>query len=55
MKVFYKKRPRNIVRYLNYKNFNNEVFINNLSEYFTENTEFLKFDSFKRTTDKILE
>ena len=55
MKVFCKKRPPNIVRYCNYNNFNNKVFINDLNEYFTENTEFLSFDSFKRTIDKTLE
>ena len=55
MNVFCKKRPPNIVRYCNYNNFNNKVFINDLNEYFTENTEFLSFDSFKRTIDKTLE
>ena len=52
MKVFYKKRPPNIVRYRNYKNFNNEVFINDLNWYFTEKAEFLRFNSCKRTIDK---
>ena len=55
MKVFCKKRPPNIVRYRNYKSFINEVFINNFNEYFIENTEFLSFDSFKKTIDKTLE
>ena len=55
MKVFYIKRPPNIVRYRNYKNFNNEVVINDFNEYFTENTEFLGFNSFKRTIDRNLE
>ena len=49
MKDFYKKRPPNIVRYRNYENSNNEVFINDLNEYFTEKAEFLSFNSFKRT------
>ena len=49
-----KKQPPNIVRYHNCKNINNEVFINDLNECFTENTEFLSFDYFKRTTDKTL-
>ena len=52
MKVFYKKWPSNIARYRNYKNFNNEVFINDLNEYFTKNAEFLSFSSFKITINK---
>ena len=36
MKVFYKKQSSNIVRYRNYKNINNEVFINDLNGYFNE-------------------
>ena len=55
MKVFYKKWPSNIARYRNYKNFNNEVFINDLNEYFTKNAEFLSFSSFKITINKTLE
>ena len=35
-----KKQPPNIVRYHNCKNINNEVFINDLNECFTENTVF---------------
>ena len=49
-----RKQPPNIVGYHNCKNINNEVFINDLNECFTENTEFLSFDYFKRTTDKTL-
>ena len=55
MKVFYKKQQPNIARYHNCKNFNNEFFINDLNVYFTENTEYISFDSFKRTIDKSLE
>ena len=40
--------------YCNYKHANEEVFINDLSEYFTENVVFLSFDLFKRTIDKTL-
>ena len=36
MKVYYNERPPNIARYRNSKNFNN-VFINDLNEYFNEN------------------
>ena len=32
MKIFYKKQKPNIIRYRNYKNFNNELFINNVEE-----------------------
>ena len=39
----------------NYKDFNNKVIINDLSEYFFENADFLSFDSFKGTIDKTLE
>ena len=55
MKDFYKKRPPNIVRYRNYKNSNNDVFLNDLNEYFIEKAESLSFNSFKRTIDKALE
>ena len=55
MKVFYKKQLSNIVTHCSYKNINNKVFINDLNEYFSENTEFLSFDSFKRTINKTRE
>ena len=55
MKVFYKKQMPNIIRYRNYKKFNNEVFINDLEEQFSENNEFLNFESFKRIVDKTLD
>ena len=48
MKVFYEKQLSNIVRYYNYENFSNEVFINDLREYFTKNTEFFKFRLFQK-------
>ena len=40
-----------MIRYRNYRKFNNEVFINDLSE----NNEFLNFESFKRIVDKTLD
>ena len=55
MKVFYKKQMPNIIRYRNYKKFNNEVFINDLEEQFSENNEFLNFESFKRIVNKTLD
>ena len=55
MKVFYKKQMPNIIRYCNYKKFNNEVFINDLEEQLSENNEFLNFESFKRIVDKTLD
>ena len=55
IKVFYKRQPPNIVTYRNYKNFNDEVFVNDLNNYFTEKAEFLSFNSFNRTIDKALE
>ena len=45
----------NIIRYRNYKKFNNEFSINDLEEQFSENNEFLNFESFKRTVDKTLD
>ena len=45
----------NIIRYRNYKKFSNEVFINDLEEQFSENNEFLNFESFKRIVDKTLD
>ena len=45
----------NIFRYRNYKKFDNEVFINDLEEQFSENNEFLNFESFKRIVDKTLD
>ena len=44
-----------MIRYRNYKKFNNEVFINDLEEQFSENNEFLNFESFKRIVDKTLD
>ena len=45
----------NIIRYRNYKKFNNKVFINDLEEQFSENNEFLNFESFKRIVDRTLD
>ena len=55
MKIFYKKQKPNIIRYLNYKNFNNELFINDVEELTSRYNEPLKFESFKNIVDKILE
>ena len=58
MKVFYKKQHSNIVRYRNYRNFSNELNMNDvkkstLQEYY-EN-QFLEIEIFKRKFDCILE
>ena len=45
----------NIIRYCNYKIFNNEAFINDLKEQFSENNEFLNFESFKRIVYETLD
>ena len=55
MKIFYKKQKPNIIRYRNYKNFNNELFINDVEELTSKYNEPLKFESFKNIIDKILE
>ena len=55
MKIFYKKQKPNIIRYRNYKNFNNELFINDVEELTSKYNEPLKFESFKNIVDKILE
>ena len=58
MKVFYKKQPPNIVRYPNYKKFDNELFMNDiencLAQEYCQN-QILKFRSFKRNVHHILE
>ena len=55
MKIFYKKQKPNIIRYRNYKNFNNELFINDVEELTSKYNEPLNFESFKNIVDKILE
>ena len=55
IKIFYKKQKPNIIRYRNYKNFNNELFINDVEELTSKYNEPLKFESFKNIADKILE
>ena len=45
----------NIIRYRSYKKCNNEVFVNDIEEQFSENNEFLNFESFKRIVDKTLD
>ena len=45
----------NIIRYRNYKKLNNEVFINDLEEQFSENNEFQNFESFKLIVGKTLD
>ena len=58
MKVFHKKQRPNIIRYRNYRNFNNECFINDvqssiLREY--SQNETLEYELFKRKVDYVLE
>ena len=58
MKIFYKKQRPNIIRYRNYRNFNNECFINDvqssiLREY--SQNETLEYELFKRKVDYVLE
>ena len=55
MKIFYKKQKPNIIRYRNYKNFNNELHINDVEELTSKYNEPLKFESFENIVDKILE
>ena len=55
MKIFYKKQKPNIIRYRNYKNFNNELFVNDVEELTSKYNEPLKFESFNNIVDKILE
>ena len=58
MKVFCKKRNPNIVRYRDYRRFNNEAFLSEIcdkhSEFNTE-TESIAFDSFKDIVDQTLD
>ena len=58
MKVFYKKQRPNIIRYRNYRNFNNECFINDvqssiMKEY--SQNETLEYELFERKVDYVLE
>ena len=58
LKVFYKKQRPNIIRYRNYRNFNNEYFINDvqssiLREY--SQNETLEYELFRRKVDYVLE
>ena len=58
MKVFYKKQGPNIIRYRSYRNFNNELFINevenNVSENYSQECN-LEFEIFKDKVGYILE
>ena len=58
VRFFTKKQRPNIVRYRDYHNFDNEIFIsdmkNDITQEYSEN-QFLKFESFKRKIDCILE
>ena len=58
MKVFYKNQRPKIVRYQNYRNFVNELFINelrnNIEHKFCQN-QSLEFGSFKKMVDNILQ
>ena len=58
MKVFYKKQRPNIIRYRDYRNFDNETFMYNVSNSISqENTQnhILQFETFKGKVDHILE
>ena len=58
MKVFYKKQSPNIIRYRSYRNFNNEIFINevenNILKKYSQKSN-LEFEIFKNEVDHILE
>ena len=58
MKVFYKKQHPKIVRYRNYCNSDNELFINevknNIEQEYCQN-QSLEFGSFKKKVDNILQ
>ena len=58
MKIFYKKQRRKIVRYRNYRNFDNELFINeiknSIGQKYCQNKSS-EFGSFKKTVDNILQ
>ena len=58
MKDFYKKQSPNIIRYRSYRNFNNEIFINevenNILKKYSEKSN-LEFEIFKNEVDHILE
>ena len=49
-KIFYKNQRPNIVRYRNYRNFDNERFMNDV-----EKNQFLEFETFKKKVDCIFE
>ena len=58
LKIFYKKQCPNIGRYLNYRHFDNELFMNNaqksISQEYCQN-QFLEFENFKTKVACILE
>ena len=58
LKVFYKKQRPNIVRYRDYRNFDNEIFMsdikNGIFQKYSQN-QFLEFECFKRKIDCSLE
>ena len=57
-KIFYKKQRPNIVRYRNYRKFDNELFINDVKKSLPQEycqNQFLEFQTFKRKVDCILE
>ena len=58
LKIFYKKQRPNIVRYQNYCNFDNDLFMNDveksMSQEYCEN-QSLEFEAFRMKVDCILE
>ena len=58
LKIFYKKQHLNIVRYSNYRNSDNELFMNGVEESLLKEycqNQFLEFNTFKRKVDCIFE
>ena len=58
MKIFYKKQRPKIVRYQNYRNFDNEHFINEVKNSIGQKhcqNKSLEFGSFKKKVDNILQ
>ena len=55
MKLFLKKRGPKIVRYRNYRNFDNKLFINEVKNSVEQENQTLEFRSFKKKADNILQ
>ena len=58
LKIFYKKQRTDIFRYRNYRNFDNELFMNDVEKSISRvhcHNQFLDFETFKKKVDFILE